>query len=83
MLINYNNQSTKKIKIRVGNSEIEQEKTTKLLGMNIQDNLGWKEHFTGKNGLLACRNITNYINSEQPFFTTKHFSSNFTACIKT
>ena len=26
------------------------------LGMNIQDNLGWKEHFTGKNGLFSCLN---------------------------
>ena len=37
--------NAEKIKIKVGDTEIEQESTTKLLGMNIQDNLGWKEHF--------------------------------------
>ena len=56
MLINHKNQTPEKIKMRVGNIEIEQESTTKLLGMNIQDNLGWKEHFTGTNGLFASLN---------------------------
>ena len=56
MLINHKDQNTEKIKIRVGNNEIKQESSTKLLGMNIQDDLGWKEHFTGKNGLFSCLN---------------------------
>ena len=56
MLINNKEQNSEKIKIRVGNNQIEQESNTKLLGMNIQDNLGWKEHFTGKNGLFSCLN---------------------------
>ena len=59
--------------MRVGNIEIEQESTTKLLGMNIQDNLGWKEHFTGTNGLFASlnkrlfaiRRIKNHIPTEK------------------
>ena len=73
MLINNKEQSAEKIKIKVGDTEIEQESTTKLLGMNIQDNLGWKEHFTDKNGLLSClnkrlfaiRRVKNHIPSEK------------------
>ena len=46
-----------------------QEKTTKLLGMTIADNQGWKEHFTGKAGLItslnkrlfAIRRVANHI----------------------
>ena len=33
-----------------------QEKNTTLLGMKLQDDLGWKEHFLGKNGLIAQLN---------------------------
>ena len=57
------------IQIRVGENRIEQVSTTKLLGMNIQENLEWSEHFFGKNGLIsslnkrlfAIRRVSNHI----------------------
>ena len=42
--------------IRVGDTTISQERNTTLLGMKIQDDLGWKEHFSGKNGLISSLN---------------------------
>ena len=42
--------------IRVGDTRIIQEKNTTLLGMKLQDDLGWKEHFHGKNGLISQLN---------------------------
>ena len=33
-----------------------QDKSTKLLGMQIEDNQSWKEHFSGKGGLIASLN---------------------------
>ena len=44
------------VSIKIGNTKIEQEKSTKLLGMNIQDNLCWNEHFKGNNGLIPSLN---------------------------
>ena len=44
------------IRIRVGENLIAQEKTTKLLGVMIEDNQGWKEQFYGKNGLISSLN---------------------------
>ena len=35
---------------------VTQEHSTKLLGMSINDTLNWKEHFYGKNGLIASLN---------------------------
>ena len=42
MLINNKETSSEKVKIQVGENQIEQENSTTLLGMKIQDNLGWK-----------------------------------------
>ena len=44
------------VSIQVGNVIIKQEKSTKLLGMQIEDSQGWKEHFSGKGGLIASLN---------------------------
>ena len=33
-----------------------QEQSTKLLGMTINENMTWKEHFYGKNGLISALN---------------------------
>jgi hypothetical protein len=56
MMLNNKRQQTETQKIQVGKNEINQEKSTKLLGMNIQDNLGWRNHFTGTNGLISSLN---------------------------
>ena len=55
--------------IRVGDTTITQEHSTTLLGMKIQDDLGWSEHFHGKNGLIpslnkrlyAIRRVSNHV----------------------
>ena len=54
------------IKIKVGEVDIEQDRSTKLLGMNIQDNLGWNEHFKDlvsslKKRLFSIRRVKNQI----------------------
>ena len=57
MLINNKSKpDTEKVKIQVGENLIEQENSTTLLGMKIQDNLGWKNHFLGTNGLIPSLN---------------------------
>ena len=42
--------------IQIGNTKVKQESNTKLLGMTIEDNQGWNEHFKGKNGLINSLN---------------------------
>ena len=44
------------VKVRVRETLIEQEKSLKLLGIMIEENQGWKEHFMGKNGLISFLN---------------------------
>ena len=44
------------MQIRVGVNTISQDKSTKLLGMTIEENQGRKEHFYGKNGLISSLN---------------------------
>ena len=70
MLLNdKSKQGDKPITIKVGSSIIPQEKTTKLLGLNINDNQGWTEQFFGKKGLInslnqrlyAIKRISNHI----------------------
>ena len=58
MLLNHKmtNKEAAPIQIRVGDNLVTQEKSSKLLGMTIEDNLGWKEHFYGKNGLINALN---------------------------
>ena len=73
MLLNFKNEVNETIKIRVGKNEIAQEKSTKLLGMTIEDNQNWKEHFSGKNGLIstlnkrlfAIRRVANFIPNDK------------------
>ena len=57
MLLNHKNKSgEEKISIKVGDNLVKQEHSTKLLGMKISDNLSWKEHFYGTNGLISALN---------------------------
>ena len=45
-----------KLKIKVGQSEVEQSKSSKLLGIVMDDDQKWKSHFKGKNGLISSLN---------------------------
>ena len=59
--------------LRVGEVLIQQEKTSKELGINIDDDLGWKNHAYGKGGLISSldqreqltRRLRNYIGVEK------------------
>ena len=44
------------ISINVGKDIVPQSKSTKLLGMQIEENQGWKQHYSGKGGLIASLN---------------------------
>ena len=44
------------IKIKIGNVEITQEKSAKLLGMTMDDNQSWVSHFYGKKGVISSLN---------------------------
>ena len=57
MLLNHKSKNEgEPVSVLVGNNEVTQEHSTKLLGMQISDKLTWKEHFHGKNGLTASLN---------------------------
>ena len=58
MLLNHIDKNVNRIpvSIRVGRTTIEQETSTKLLGMTIESNQNWKEHFFGKSGLISALN---------------------------
>ena len=58
MLLNYKKATSEEspIQIRVGTNIVTQEHSTKLLGVFIEDNQGWKQHFYGKNGLINSLN---------------------------
>ena len=43
-------------KITVGDHQIQESKSTKLLGMQIDNDQKWKSHFCGKGGLLSALN---------------------------
>ena len=51
-----NQKSRDLLKVKVGECEITQVRTTKLLGMNIDDDQEWKSHFFGKGGLIPSLN---------------------------
>ena len=68
MLLN-NREDPSQRKIKVGDSEIEEAKSAKLLGMTMDNVQKWTSHFWGKKGLLkalnqrlfAIRRIANHI----------------------
>ena len=72
MILNNKNNGVPR-KIRVGNSEVEEVKSTKLLGMTMDNDQKWTNHFWGKKGLLnalnqrlfAIRRIANHIPKEK------------------
>ena len=44
------------VKIRVGEIEIPQAKSARLLGMDLDDDQKWQSHFWGKKGLIKALN---------------------------
>ena len=44
--------------IPIGESTVKPEKSTKLLGMKIEESQGWNEHFNGPNGLISSLNFS-------------------------
>ena len=72
MIINNKSSDTPR-KIRVGNSEVEEVRSAKLLGMTMDSDQKWTNHFWGKKGLLnalnqrlfAIRRIANHIPKEK------------------
>ena len=58
MLLNYKNENKdlSPVKIRAGENYVIQEKSTKLLGVTIEESQSWREHFYGKNGLFSSLN---------------------------
>ena len=55
-LLIMNNKEEEEVEVKVGNVQITQEKTSKLLGISVDDDLGWKNHVYGKGGLIASLN---------------------------
>ena len=55
MLLNNKENSSQK-RIKVGDSEIEEVRSAKLLGMMLDNDQKWTCHFWGKKGLLAALN---------------------------
>ena len=47
------------VKIKVGESYIKQERVMKLLGVQVDDELGWKDLVHGKGGLISSLNNEN------------------------
>ena len=56
MFINLNQQENELEEIMVGNITLRQVKHAKLLGMTLDDDLGWKTHVEGKGGLIPSLN---------------------------
>ena len=47
-----------KMTIQVGHSKINDDSTTKILGLNFSNNLKWNDHIFGNGGLLSQLNQT-------------------------
>jgi len=61
-------------KITVGDHQIQESKSTKLLGVIIDNDQKWKSHFCGKGGLLSALNqrlfmvkiMSNHVSTKRP-----------------
>ena len=51
-----NNEQKEEEVVKAGEVLIQQEKSSKLFGINIDDDLGWKNHVFGKGGLISSLN---------------------------
>ena len=51
-----NNKYEGLVQVTVGNATVSQEKTSKLLGVKIYDDMNWNEKVYGKGGLISSLN---------------------------
>ena len=56
LILNLKSNSEEQIKIRIGEEEIFQVHSAKLLGMTFNDKQNWSDHVAGKGGLLKALN---------------------------
>ena len=61
-LLIMNNKEEEEVKVKVGNLLITQDRTSKLLGINIDDDMGWKSHVYRKGALLPSLNQRTHLN---------------------
>ena len=59
MIINY--KSEENVEIQIDNSKVTQEKSAKLLGIMIEDNLKWNNQIRGKGGVIPALNTRLYL----------------------
>ena len=72
-LIVINKKGEEQMTVKVGETYIEQEHTAKLLGVQVDDEMGWKEQVLGKGGVISAlnqrthliRRLRNHINPEK------------------
>jgi hypothetical protein len=59
MIINY--KSEENVEIQIDNSKVTQEKSAKLLGIMVEDNLKWNNQIRGKGGVIPALNTRLYL----------------------
>ena len=47
--------------IKIGEVEVKQEKSAKLLGINFNDKLNWNDHIQGTGGVVSALNSRLYM----------------------
>ena len=60
-LLMMNKKDEEIVRIKVGESYIEQESVAKLLGILVDDEMGWKEQVNGKGGVISALNQRTYL----------------------
>ena len=55
-LIVMNKKGEQPMKVKVGETYVKQEHTAKLLGVQVDDEMGWKEQVLGKGGVISALN---------------------------
>ena len=69
LFLNLNTKETGPISIKVGTTTVTQDSNSKLLGINIDENLEWKTQISGNGGMISSlnsrlfliRRLNNYI----------------------
>ena len=55
-LLIMNNKEEGEVQVTVGNATVSQQKSSKLLGVQIDEDMNWNEHVYGKGGLISSLN---------------------------
>ena len=68
----------------IGNTIVKPDNQTKLLGMTIENNQGWNEHFKGAKGLISALNKRTFtirrIKQQIPMKNTMRVVQNIKHC---